>query len=56
MKKELGKLKLGLASSPNSGFRNHFEASPGAGAGAGAGAAISESTWQLLGMEKLNLN
>ncbi|KAI6670041.1 hypothetical protein NL676_004926 [Syzygium grande] len=52
MKKELGKLKLGLASSPNSGFRNHFEASPGAG----AGAAISESTWQLLGMEKLNLN
>lgn len=52
MKKEYGKLKLGLASSPNSGFRNHFEASPAAG----AGAAISESAWQSLGIEKLSLN
>lgn len=50
MKKELGKLKLGLASSPNSKFRNYYEASPA------AGAAIPESTWQLLGMEKLDLN
>ncbi|XP_030551069.1 basic leucine zipper 2 [Rhodamnia argentea] len=43
MKKELGQLKLGLASSPNSNFRNYYEAS----AGAGAGAAIPESSRQL---------